>query len=92
MSLLRWFTRNWADTDETGDPALVPAELPFPLTEALERVQSAVRGMPRWRVEAVDAASRTVKATLRTRLWRFVDDVTIRLEAAGGVTRLHARS
>jgi uncharacterized protein (DUF1499 family) len=92
MSLLRWFTRNWADTDEPGDPALVPAESALPLPEALERVQSEIRGLPHWQVETVDAAAGTVRATRRTRLWRFVDDVTIRLEAAAGVTRVHARS
>jgi uncharacterized protein (DUF1499 family) len=92
MSFLRWFTQNWADTDQPGDPTLPPAELPLPLPEVLERVQSAIRGLARWQVETVDAATGTIKATRRTQLWRFVDDVSIRLEAGAGVTRVHARS
>jgi uncharacterized protein (DUF1499 family) len=92
MSFLRWFTRNWADTDEPGDPGLGPLELPVPLPDALQRVQTAIRNLPHWQVETVDAGSALVKATRRTRLWRFVDDVSIRLEPAAGATRVHARS
>ena len=31
-------TRNWADTDGPGDPALTPPKLPLPPAEALARV------------------------------------------------------
>jgi uncharacterized protein (DUF1499 family) len=92
MRFLRWFTHNWADTDEPGDPGLVPLELPLTLPEALERVQSVIRGLPRWHVETVDTANGTVQATRHTRLWRFVDDVAIRLEPTAGGCRVHARS
>src|SRR5262245_59235755 len=82
---------NWHDTDEPGaDPG--PLDLPLPPAEALARVESAVRGLPRWQVEKVDAAADTVQATRRTRLFRFTDDVTIRIESAGGGGRVHARS
>jgi uncharacterized protein (DUF1499 family) len=91
MSLLHWFTRNWADTDEPGDPRLAPVELPVPPAEALARVEAAVGSLPNWRVEAVEAGM-AVRATRRTRLLRFVDDVTIRLEPVAGGTRVHARS
>jgi uncharacterized protein (DUF1499 family) len=89
MRFLCWFTRNWA---ETGEPALAPPELPLPLPQALERVQAAIRSLPRWQVEAVDAAVGTIKVTRHTRLWHFVDDVSIRLETSPGGTRVHARS
>jgi uncharacterized protein (DUF1499 family) len=92
MSLLRWFTRNWADTDEPGVPALAPVDLPLPPREALARIEAAVRTLPRWRVESVDAAGGTLKATRSTRLWRFVDDVTVRVEALPPGSRVHARS
>ena len=83
--------RNWHDTDEPGaDPG--PLDLPLPPAEALARVESAVRGLPRWHVETTDAAAGTVTATRRTRLFRFADDLTIRLEPAGGGTRVHVRS
>ena len=87
MALLR----NWHDTDEPGaDPGLL--DLPLPPAEALARAESAVRGLPRWRVEMTDAAAGIVTATRRTRLFRFTDDVTIRLEPAAGGTRVHVRS
>jgi uncharacterized protein (DUF1499 family) len=90
--LFAGLTRNWADTAEPGDSALVPLELPVPPAEALNRVESAVQGLPRWRVEAVESGAGILRATRRTRLWRFVDDVTVRVEATAPGSRLHARS
>jgi uncharacterized protein (DUF1499 family) len=93
MSLLHWLTRNWADTDEKPGYADVrPLDLPVPPAEALARVERAAASLPRWRVEAVDAAAGTLHATRRTRLWRFIDDVTVRLEPTPAGCRLHARS
>jgi uncharacterized protein (DUF1499 family) len=92
MTLLRWLTRNWADTDEPGDPALAPPDLPLPPAEALRRVEAAVGALPRWRVEAADPAGGTLRVTRRTWLWRFIDDVTVRLEPVADGTRVHARS
>jgi uncharacterized protein (DUF1499 family) len=92
MAFLAWFTRNWADTDEPGETRLRPLELPISLPAALTRVEAAVARLPRWHVEQVDAPAATVRATRRTRLWRFVDDVTLRLEAIPGGTRIHAHS
>ena|SRR5581483_10772247 len=83
--------RNWHDTDEPGaDPD--PLDLPLPPAEALARVESTVRGLPRWRVETSDPAAGTVTATRRTRLFRFTDDVAIRLEPIAGGTRVHVHS
>src|SRR5262245_51653184 len=90
MGLFDWATRNWSDTDEPGGPAA--PELPLPPADALPRVESAVRSLPRWRVESVDPAAALLRATRRTRLWGFVDDVTVRLEPAPAGSRLHARS
>lgn len=92
MSFLQLFTRNWADTDEPGDPSLAPLDLPVPLAEALKRVEAAVRALPRWRVETIDPPAGTLTATRTTLLFRFVDDVAIRLESIASGTRLHARS
>lgn len=84
--------RNWADTDEPDDPVLAPLDLPLPPAEALARVEAAVRSLPRWRVEALDPSAGTLTATRRTRLFRFVDDITVRLEPIPSGTRVHARS
>lgn len=90
--MLRWFTRNWAETDEPGDPALASVVVPLPLPQALEQVAADVRTLPLWRVESSDAAAGTIHATRRTRLFRFVDDIHIRLEAVPDGTRVRARA
>jgi uncharacterized protein (DUF1499 family) len=83
--------RNWHDTDEPGaDPG--PLDLPQPPAEALTNIEAAIRTLPRWRTESIDAAAGTITATRRTRLFRFTDDVTIRLDAMPGGTRVHVRS
>jgi uncharacterized protein (DUF1499 family) len=92
MGLLAWLTRNWVDTDEPGERTLAPLELPLPPAETLARVESAVGSLPRWRVESVDPGAGVLRATRRTRLWRFTDDITVRLEPTVVGTRLHARS
>jgi uncharacterized protein (DUF1499 family) len=89
---MRWFTRNWADTDEGNDPALEPVEIPLPLAQALVQVEEAVRSLPRWKLESTDAQTATVHATRQTQFLRFVDDITIRLEPTAQGTRIHARS
>jgi uncharacterized protein (DUF1499 family) len=90
---LSWFTRNWADTDEGSDPAVVPVDLSLPPAAARVSVENAIGTLPRWQVKSIDTDALEIKAERRTRLFRFVDDITIRLEALGdGGTRVHARS
>jgi uncharacterized protein (DUF1499 family) len=91
MSFLDWFTRNWADTDEAGS-TVRPIDLPVPPAEAVALLQKAIAALPLWQVESLDAHAGTIHATRRTRLWRFTDDIWIRLEASAGGTRVHARS
>jgi uncharacterized protein (DUF1499 family) len=92
MSLFSWPIRNWADTDEGGDPALAPVDLAQSPAELMQRVEAAVRSLPRWQVATVDPVAGILKATRRTLIFRFVDDVTVRLEPTGTGTRVHARS
>ncbi len=90
--LRHWLTRNWADTDEPGDPSLAPVSLALPPRDALDAVRAAVDHLPRWRVASTDPDLLLLRATRRTRLFRFVDDVTVRIERDGGGSRVHARS
>ncbi|MBL8799887.1 MAG: DUF1499 domain-containing protein [Planctomycetia bacterium] len=92
MHWLRWFTRNWADTSEDGDAALVPPILSLPLAEALVHIEEAIGRLRRWRVEKVDSDKLTIHACRQTRLLRFVDDILIRLEPTAQGTRVHLRS
>lgn len=90
MGLLRWFTKNWAHTHGPTHPDLAPLVLPGGVDEAAERVRAAVVTLPRWRVESATADE--LKLTRRTRVVRFVDDVTVRLTPDGPNTVVHAES
>ena len=91
MGILNWLNRNWADTDEAG-ATVTALDISWPPAEGLARIEARIGQLPRWQVVSVDSMSFTVKATRVSRLWRFVDDVTLRLEPTGGGSRIHARS
>ncbi|MBI1915745.1 MAG: DUF1499 domain-containing protein [Planctomycetes bacterium] len=92
MKLLFFTLRNWAETDEPGDAELSNIVLPLTPDETLRRIEDVVRTLPCWRVEKADAATGEIHLTRRTRLFRFVDDIRLRLEAVPGGTRLRGRS
>jgi uncharacterized protein (DUF1499 family) len=83
--------RNWFDTDEAGADS-GPLDLPISVSEALARLETAIKSMSRWHLESHDASTGIVTATRKTRLFRFTDDVTLRLEATPSGTRIHAVS
>lgn len=91
MGLLRWFTKNWANTEEPTHRDLAPLVLPVPPAEAAARVRAAVARLPRWNEEPSDAPGR-LRLTRRTRTVGFVDDVTLTLAPAGPGTRVDAAS
>jgi uncharacterized protein (DUF1499 family) len=90
MTLRRWLTKKIADTDGPTHSDLAPLDLPLPPAEVLPRLIGLIGRLPRWAV--VSVAGTTIQATHRTRLWRFLDDVTLRLDETSTGTRLHARS
>jgi uncharacterized protein (DUF1499 family) len=58
--------------------------------QAAEAVAHAIATLPRWQVAGRQGP--VIRATRTTRLFRFVDDVLLLLEPAGGGTRIQARS
>lgn len=90
MGLIRWLTKNWANTTEPTHPDLGPLVLPVPPEAAAERVRAAVGSLPRWAVESATADE--LKLTRRTGTVGFVDDITVRLTPDGGGTVVHAES
>lgn len=91
MGLLRWLTKNWANTEEPTHADLVPLTLPISPAEAPERVRAVVANLPRWRVESTDATGR-LHLTRRTRTVGYIDDVILRFVLAGTGTLIHAES
>ena len=90
MGLLRSLTRNWADTDEGVHADVCPVQLRLNVRDSLKEISAIIGKMPRWRVENVGET--TIAATRSTRLARFVDDISLRLESTPEGCRLHARS
>lgn len=81
---------------ETGRTPQYPDVQPLAVRAPAEKVFgaiSAVAGrMDRWTVVKVDRATHTLLAEARSKLWRFIDDVTVRVEADGAGSRVHMRS
>jgi uncharacterized protein (DUF1499 family) len=92
MGLLRWFTKNWANTIEPTHPDLHPLELALPVEEAVPAVEAVAASMRRWCVVSSNRSAGTLHLTRRTRVFRFVDDVRLTFEPAAGGCRVHADS
>ena len=75
-------------------PDVQPLHVSFPPDRVFHVVSEVAGRQQRWTVTKVDPAARTLIAEARTSLWRFVDDVTIRVEpeADGSVVNMRSRS
>ncbi len=72
------------------DVRLRPRVLPLPPAAADDRVAGAIAAIRGWRV--VGRGDGVIQATRTTRIFRFVDDISILLEPAAGGTAVSARS
>jgi uncharacterized protein (DUF1499 family) len=92
MGLLRWFSKNWANTQEPTHADLAPVVVPLSPELALELVKRAVDTQlgGRWRVESESPGE--LRLTRRTRVCRFVDDIIVTFKPAGPGTMIHAAS
>jgi uncharacterized protein (DUF1499 family) len=91
MGLIRWFTKNWANTHEPTHADLAPLVLPLSPEAAIELAKRAVATMPRWKVEESPMPAE-LRLTRRTRTIRFVDDVVLTFQPDGSGTKIHAAS
>jgi uncharacterized protein (DUF1499 family) len=88
--LKTYLTTNVAETrPDHRFPELRPPLLPATLEEARAAVLAAMEGLG-W--QEVRMGGDALRALVVTPLFRFRDEVTVRLEATGEGTRLHARS
>jgi len=74
-----------------GYPDLAPIELAVPPAEAFERALAAAEALG-WEVVASDPDRTRFDARQETALFRFVDDVTVRIVAEGPGSRIDVRS
>lgn len=89
--LARGSGRNVAATSPAAtDPRLRPRMLPLTPERAGDRIARAIGGLRGWHV--VGRSQGVLQATRTTRLFRFVDDVSVLLEPTAGGTTVSARS
>jgi uncharacterized protein (DUF1499 family) len=72
-------------------PDLTPIDVPQPPAEALAEAERAARALG-WEIVVVDPATGTLEANEISRLFRFVDDVVIRVRPRDGGSRIDVRS
>ena len=70
---------------------LAPLEIAKPPAQALADVRAAARALG-WEIVAEDAARGRLEATHTTAIFRFVDDVAVRVRADGRGSRIDVRS
>jgi uncharacterized protein (DUF1499 family) len=94
MRLWRALTRNRARTHpHEADPRLRGRIYALPYAEVWKAVQDEAAAMPRWVVTEVDGRGGRLTAEARTRMWKFVDDVMVRVSLdPHGWTRVDVHS
>jgi uncharacterized protein (DUF1499 family) len=73
-------------------PDLQPLVLPLPPPDAFARAIATMRTMPAWEITAADPASGLIEAVATSRLFRFQDDIVIRIRPQNGGSRIDMRS
>ncbi len=86
---LRDFTSNHAEiSEEAKDPALRPLVVDLPPESVVEAIGRATKRVRSFRLvgEVGDAGGTSVMLERTSRIWKFVDDVTLRVEERDGRT------
>jgi uncharacterized protein (DUF1499 family) len=94
MSLLNALTRSRAFTHPgSDDPRLRGRAYPIPFVKVWEAVLQVARTRRRWTVVETHPATGELYAEARSLVWRFIDDVWIRVSLdAAGQTRVDVTS
>ncbi|HKP77219.1 MAG TPA: DUF1499 domain-containing protein [Longimicrobiaceae bacterium] len=80
MRLIAALTRSRAWTDpESPDRRLRGRAYAVPFARVWRAAGETARAQKRWTVTAVDARNGVIEAEARTALWKFVDDVQVRV-------------
>jgi uncharacterized protein (DUF1499 family) len=73
-------------------PDIAPLQLSLPPEQAFEAAAKTARAMPTWEVVAEDASSGQITAVATSRIFRFADDVVIRVQGDASGSRVDIRS
>ena len=75
----------------TAYPDIAPRRLDVPPAAAFERALAAARAMG-WTIAAADRGAGRIEASDRTPVFRFVDDIVVRIRPDGAGSRIDVRS
>jgi uncharacterized protein (DUF1499 family) len=86
--------RNRASTSpDAKSPKLRGRAYAVPFAQVWQAVVETAEKRPRWTVTHADARAGELRAEARTLLWRFVDDVDVKVTLDGeGLTRVDVKS
>ncbi len=95
VTFTTWPRINDVETGRTPEyPALQPRHYAASVDRTLRAAREAIGSLPRWELVGSGAgqAGAELRAVRTTRLWRFKDDVTVRVRREGGGTLVSVRS
>jgi len=93
VALRAWPMINVVETGRTPEyPDVQPRTYQRPMGEVFDAAMHAVSRLSRWTLVGDDESKGEIRVEARSRLWRFVDDITIRLADREGTTVVDVRS
>jgi uncharacterized protein (DUF1499 family) len=93
LALRSWPMINIVETGRTPEyPDIQPRTYQKPAAEVFDAALHVVNRLSRWSLVGYDEKRGEIQAEARTLLWRFVDDVRIRVGNRDGATVVEVRS
>jgi uncharacterized protein (DUF1499 family) len=86
------YPRDFAAIQHDCCADLHPAKLAVPPAEAYERALRTAREMPAWTITRADPAGPAIEAVATTKVFRFQDDIVIRVRPDGSGSLVDMRS
>jgi uncharacterized protein (DUF1499 family) len=93
LALRSWPMINIVETGRTPEyPDIQPRTYQKPSAEVFDAALHVVNRLPQWSLVGYDEKQGDIQAESRTVLWRFVDDVRVRVRSHGGGAVVDVRS
>ena len=93
LALRSWPMINIVETGRTPEyPDIQPRTYQKPVAEVFDAALHVVNRLPRWSLIGYDEKQGEIQAESRTALWRFVDDVRVRVRSGERGTVVDVRS
>ena len=93
MALRAWPMINVVETGRTPEyPDIQPRTYQKSEAEVFDAALHVISRLPRWSLVGYDERQGEIHAESRTALWRFVDDVRVRVVSREGTTVVEVRS